>query len=289
MKEEEISLGLFFESFELFADAAWSGALLGFVLGGLGVYVVLRRLVFLSAALGQLAGLGVAVSFWLERGLGLSPGLFPPTLGAALAAALGVLPATFEPKGPGGQRDALLGLLYLVGAAGTLALGTRIVQDLHDIDSLLLGSAVAVTPENFRLVAVISAVLVALHLWAWRGFAAASFDRASAQIRGLPVRALDLVLLLSLAAAVSVSTRVIGALPSFALSVLPAIAATRLAANVPRALLLAAALGAFAGFAGYAGAFVLRLPVGPAQTLVAALVAIGAYVITASGWPRRSR
>ncbi len=289
MNTEDTSLRVFFESFELFADAAWSGTLLGLALGAMGVYIVLRRLVFLAAALGQASSLGVASAFWLERRLGLSPEHFPPTLGAAIAAAIAVMPAAFERKRAGAHREGLLGLIYLVGAAGTLALGTRIVQDLHDIDSLLLGSAVAVLPEQFRLVFVVVTLLVLLHALAWRGFAAVSFDRAGARVRGLPVRSLELVLLLSIALGVSVSTRVIGALPSFALSVLPALAATLVCANVPRALVLAGLLGAVSGFVGYVLAFWARLPVGAAQTLVAAGLAGGAWLFTASDWRRRSR
>jgi zinc transport system permease protein len=78
------------------------------------------------------------------------------------------------------------------------------------------------------------------------------------------------LLLALLALAISLTTRVIGALPTFAFSVLPALVAIRIARNVPQALLLATTVGAIAGFSGYVVAFVYELPVGAAQTLVAA-------------------
>jgi zinc transport system permease protein len=269
MPESAPTIADFFGAWELFRDASLAGAMAGAALGLLGVYVVLRRLVFLAAAVSQAASLGVAITFWAEAAFGLPHGVAWHSAGAGALTLASILPLAWR-----GERaappDSLLGFGYLVGAAGTLAIGTRIVQDLHDIDSLLFGSAVAVLREDFLLVAAASAFVLGLHAWWWRGFAAVSFDPAGARVRGLPVRLLETMLFASLAIAVSVSTRVLGALPTFAFSVLPALAAVRLTRNVPQALAAAALFGAGAGFGGYLLAYLHQLPVGAAQTLVAA-------------------
>lgn len=276
---ETPTLSAFFDAWELFRAPALAGTLAGVLLGFLGVYVVLKRMVFVSAALSQSAGFGVTVAFYAQIHLGVSAAVAAPTVGATVAtlvlAALLMLDSTPQ----GGRRDSLLGLAYLLGTAGTLALGTRIVQEVQDIESLLLGSAVAILPEDFRLIVVSVAALLALHLWWMRGFLQASFDRDGAAVRGLPVRLLELALLASIALAISISTRVLGALPVFAFSVLPAMAALRLAANAPRALLLASVLGGACGFAGYVAAFLYELPVGPCQALVAAIFVAAAFGI----------
>ena len=51
----------FIEGWELFRDPVLSAAIAGAVLGYLSVYIVLRRMVFVSAAVTQSAGLGVAL------------------------------------------------------------------------------------------------------------------------------------------------------------------------------------------------------------------------------------
>ena len=170
------------------------------------------------------------------------------------------------------RRESALGAVYLACGAGALALGTRIVQEAHDIESILFGSAVAIVPESFRLLAGTVVVLFGLHLWWRRGFLQASFDREGARVRGLPVRLLEITLLASVAVAISVGTRTLGALPVFAFSVLPAMAALRLCANVPRALAAATLFGALSGFCGYVVAFLYELPVGASQTLTAAVL-----------------
>lgn len=275
MSDETTTLSTFFEAWELFATPALTGAMAGLLLGVVGVYVVLRRLVFLTAAVSQAAGLGVALAFWAQVSLGIPALLASPLLGSVLLTCLAVLPAASERGLPSVRRDSLLGIGYLVGTAGTLALGTRIVQEIQDIETLLFGSAVAVLPESLHLLAGVGAAVLALHAWWWRGFSAVSFDPAGARVRGLPVRLVDLVLFATLALSISVSTRILGALPVFAFSVLPAVAAVRLAPSVPWALIFSGALGAVMGFGGYLAAFVWQLPVGAAQTLVgASLVAL---------------
>jgi zinc transport system permease protein len=274
----ETSVATFFEAWELFEHAALTGTIAGALLGFLGVYVVLRRLVFLTAAISQAAGFGVAAAFYAQIALGVSPVIASPTIGASLLTMIAVLPIALERGWARGRRDSVLGFGFLVGAAGTLALGTRIVEEVHDIDAILFGSAVAVLPEHFTFVAVLAAVLFALHLWWARGFISVSFDPAGSRVRGLPVRTLDLILFATLALAVSASTRVLGALPTFAFSVLPAMAAVRVVPNVFGGLLFAGLLGAVSGFLGYLGAYLYELPVGASQTLVAAILVAAAEV-----------
>lgn len=280
MNDDGPTLALFFDAWDLFRDPVLAGTVAGATMGFLGVYVVLRRMVFLSAALSNAAGFGVVFSFWtqvqLEAGLMAGLAFFAsPTVGAALMTGLAAVLLMGDSVAR--QRESVLGLAYLVGAAGALALGTRIVQEVHDVHTILFGSAVAVTPDELYGLAAVAAICLGLHLWWMRGFLQASFDKDGAHVRGLPVRVLELALMGTLALAISVETRVLGALPVFAFSVLPAMAAVRIAANVPRALLVATVIGAVSGAAGYLVAFLWELPVGPAQTLVAAGFAVAAY------------
>jgi zinc transport system permease protein len=282
--DEALSLGAFMESWELFRDPALAGTVVGALLGWLGVYIVLGRMVFLSAALSQAAGLGVAMAFWLRARVGLDfAPLVTPTAGAILTTgmATGLLAANDARRGPG--RDGLVGVVFLLGSAGTLAIGTRIAADLHDIQSLLFGSAVAVAPQDLHALALTALVLLAVHAWWGRGFILTTLDSDSARVRGVPTTLLKIVLFATLAVAFSVCTRRIGALPVFALSVIPPFAALRISPNVNNALWIAALVGAFAGFAGYVAAYLFRLPVGPAQALVA-LVILGMVHGVSSLW-----
>ena len=178
--DPEMSLLTFFNSWDLFGDSAMAGAVAGGLLGFLGVYVVLRRMVFLSAALSQTASLGIVVAFFLQISLGV--GFISPLLGALIATFTAIVALTLgvSPE----RRDSMLGFVFLLGSSGTILLGTRIVQEIQDVQTLLFGTAVAVVPGDFKLLVGIAVVIGALHLAGWRGFVAVVFDSEDARVRG---------------------------------------------------------------------------------------------------------
>jgi len=273
MSGETLSIADFFAAWELFRDPTLTGTFAGAMLGVLGVYVVLRRMVFLAASVSQAASFGVAGAYFLTLNVAWAAGTWVPTLGALLMTFVTLWVVAADTSHKQHRRDSLLGFVFLSCSAGTLAIGTRIVQEIQDIESVLFGTAVAVLPEDFQLITVIACVILTLHVVVWRGFAAVSFDRTGAVVRGLPVRALEFMLFIGLGVALAVCTRVLGALPTFAFSVLPALAAVNLARNVRMGLILAACFGAASGFGGYLLAFLLEFPVGATQTLLAAVFA----------------
>lgn len=265
----------FLDAWELFRDPVVAAVVAGATLGYLGVYIVLRRMVFVSAALSQSAGLGVAAAFYAQIALGATGALGDPLLGALAFTVATMLILLRQGGERWMSRESVLGAVYLVGSAGTLLVGTKIQQEAHDIETILFGAAVLVTPEDLHRLEVVGAASLALQIVLGRGFRFVSFDPDGARIRGLPVRTLDAALFLCIAAAVSVATRVLGALPVFAFSVLPAMAALQVAPNVGVALALGGLFGAIAGGGGYLVAFLRTWPVGASEAAVAAaLVAL---------------
>ena len=257
----------FASSWDLYRDPVICGVVAGAVLGMLGVFVVLRRAVFVTAAVSQSAALGVALAFLLGIYLGVTP---PPVLCAfALAlAATAVLawrsPSTRLP------REAIVGLLYVGASALAVLVGDRIAQEAEDITAILFGTAVLVRPADLLAVLGVSGLVVAAICFLYRGLVFAGFDPDGARIQKLPVARIELALWTLVALEVSVTTRAIGALPVFAFSVLPAMAALRASNRLSHAVLLAGLAGAASGGLGYICAFLLRFPVGAAEACVSA-------------------
>jgi zinc transport system permease protein len=160
--------------------AAAAGAVLGF----LSVYVVLRRMIFVSAAVSQCAGLGVAFAFWAEIYLGLH---VPPVVSAGLAAVGVTLLLAVEPRRLGLTREGTLGLAYALGAGAAVLLGDRIAQEAHDVQAILFGTAVLVRPVDLWAVVGVGAASLGLHLWWYRSLTFASFDEVAARVQGVPV------------------------------------------------------------------------------------------------------
>jgi len=283
----------FFDAWEFFRSAALSGAIAGALLGALGTYILLKRMVFLSAALSQISAAGIALGFLIQaiflnaaahHDHGLAPDdtfclhdlLLSPVVSASVLSILTLIIVN-RCSQKVRTNDAIIAFVYLVGTAATLLIGTHIVAEIQDIQQLLVGNAVIVSNEDFHGLILLAIPILFLHIILRRGFESAAFFPESSRIAAIPVKTLNLLLLLSLALAIAYTTRLLGALPVFALSVLPAMAARPLARNIHSMFYIAALIGALSGFFGYLAAFVCNFPVGPTQAAVAALCLPLAY------------
>jgi len=63
----------FWDARFLWQDPMLAALVAGALLGYLGFFVVLRRIAFMSAALSQVSGLGVATAFWVGSFAGIAP------------------------------------------------------------------------------------------------------------------------------------------------------------------------------------------------------------------------
>jgi zinc transport system permease protein len=264
-------------NWDLYRDPVLCALIAGAVLGLLGVYVVSRRIVFVSAALSQVSALGITLGFFAVGfgGLaGLAAELVPPFF--AIILALVVVFALTRVDSTGSlPRDAILGTAFVVPMALVLILGPYIPQEMHEIEAILHGSAVVVRTSDLWAIGLAGALVVAGQLAAFRGFVFASLDPIVARTQGLPVDRLDAVLFGSIALMTGLVTRALGALPTFGMTVLPAIGALGLQVGLARVFLVSTVAGALSGAGGYALAYQLDWSVGASQTLVAALLMVG--------------
>jgi zinc transport system permease protein len=287
------SLGEFIANWSIFRDAVITGSLAGALLGFLGVQIILRRMVFASSAIAQAAALGVALSFWVPAAIDpighaarhaadpsahIVPLLFEPVIWALAAALLATLAFIANPVKLHLTRESVLGVVFLVGASGAVIIGDRITQESHDLAAILFGSAVVVERSDLVLVSIATVVILGTHVLLWRPLIFVAYDPTGAQVQELPVRKLNLFVFLAIGVAVALCTRALGALPVFAFSVLPAMAALTLTDNLAIAFALATGIGALSGGAGYVVSFRGELPVGATQAAVALGVLAAALV-----------
>ena len=247
------------------------------LLGYLGFFVVLRRVAFMSAALSQVSGLGVATAFWVGSFFGVGPHdqvaiWFSPVTFALGFALLGAAAFTLPARSRRVAPESVVALAYLFSSALVIVVlnSPRIAQEAHEIVDLLFGNAVVVRREHLVQLAVAAVLVLALHVVFFKDFLFTSFDPETAASLGVPVRALDLALHASLAVAVAVSTRALGALPVFAFLVLPAGAALLFSERLNVVLVLSIAFAMISAAVGYWLSWTWSLPTGPVMVALAA-------------------
>lgn len=251
----------FWASSFVWRDAMAAAVLSAAALSSLGVWVVLKRVVYVPLALSQVSSVGVVAAFLLgdlvARG-GVGGTLFDPAWMSLLFAALASL---YFARAREKSGDATA-VAYLLSAASVLILGGFIRNDLHDIQSVLFGNAVLVETRQVVIVAVVAVLATVVHVLFYRRILFVSFDADAAGASGMSVFRTEALLFLSLAVSISVATRAIGALPAFGFTVLPPLAALQLGGSMRQSMLLSTLIGVCSAALGYYLSFVWELPTG---------------------------
>lgn len=263
----------FLQSYFLWRDPMIVGAAAGAICGYLGVYVVLKRIIFVSAALTQISSFGVAMSFYLQS-LGLA--LFSTIIGPfAISLILTCAAGAFFALKRDFLRISSEGIIafgFLIASGGVIILGDRIAVGAHDISTILFGSAVVVAPTEVYIIPAAAFSAFIIHLFLYKDFVFVSFDGEAARLFKYPVRILNTLLLVTVAVVVAVATRALGALPVFALLALPPLAALNLTEKLRLVFVISTILGVLSASLGYFFSFILSMPTGASITVCAAII-----------------
>jgi len=276
------ALAEFWSAWVIWRDPLLASVLAGALLGFLGVYVVLRRVVFVSAALTQLSTLGVIVALLVLEHFDLEADHQEIQLFVAWIFSVGggLVLGTLG----WGRRlptEAGVGMAYVVAGALVILGANRLVHVAHDLNTMVFGNAVAVPFQDVVILVVVTGMVALLHTLFQKEIVFSSFDRETAEAMGVKVRLWGGVLFFTIGLAIPVAAHVVGALPVFAFLTIPAAAALIATRRLQAAFLLATVLGAGAAGAGYVGSWVLQIPTGPTMVVVA-----GALVLPAWLWRR---
>jgi zinc transport system permease protein len=247
----------------LFRDALLGALLIAVTCSILGVYIVLRRIVFVGAALAQISSAGVAFALWLS-GIAWAHqlGAHPTALAVAITLA-GVLFLGLEAERAVVPKDAAIGIAYaMAGALGILFIAKATVGEAHDI--FLQGSILGITPGDVGVLLAAAVPVLILQLGFSRQILYTSFDPETARTLGYRVRFWDLAFYLALGLAVAAAMQFAGVLLVFSYLVLPPVTALLLARTMPAAIGLSVAAGLLATVVGFALSVTYDLPTAPA-------------------------
>ncbi|HET6437751.1 MAG TPA: metal ABC transporter permease [Anaeromyxobacter sp.] len=254
--------------------------LAGALLGALGVFVVLRRTVFVSAALTQLSTVGLVLALLVHERLRIESESTSSQLVVAIAFSVAgalVLGAFRSRRLP--AEAAVGGVWVAASALVVLGVSRLLVHEAHDLGGMVFGNAVAVPLPDLVVIGGVALLCLVLHALFAKELAFVSFDPETALALGMNVSFWDGLLFLTIGLAIPVTARALGALPVFAFLTLPAGAALLARARFRSAFLVAAILGMVAAGGGYVLSWIWELPTGATMVALAGLLLLpGAMV-----------
>ncbi len=218
-----------------------AAVLAGALCGGIGVFVVLKRMAYIGHGLAHAVLGGAVVSFVMSFNF-----LIGSTIWGFLCAQL----ITLTTKKRKIAYDAAIGVITTSSFAVGIVLISRYKSFTRDFETALFGNIVGVTPGDlFALLAVTGATALVLFI-AYKHFLFTTFDGDVAQFYGVPTGWVEAMFSLVLAGTIVVSLQVLGVLLIAGATVIPPVSARMLTDSFPRMLVLSSAIGAVCGFLG---------------------------------------
>ena len=236
----------------------------------LGLHVVKREVIFVDLALAQVATLGTCVAllmghhfddritFWISLGVTfIGAAFFSWTRGSRKAAV---------------PQEAIIGITFVVAAAGVILLLSRVAGGKEELEHLLTGDILNVTRGEIGQRGILFGVIALFYAAFHRRFALISSAEDASDTNGINVRLWDFLFYASFAIVVVSFVRIAGVLLTFAYLIVPAVCGTMLSSQWSRKLIIGWLIAVSASLIGLWTSYKVDLPTGAAIVCASGLL-----------------
>ena len=250
-----------------FPHAIASSIMTGIILSVSGLFLHIRRSLFLGAAMPHVAGLGYVAAELVN---------VPGWIGAVFFLAIGSLIMAFRTSISSGSltAEAMIGVGYLVAIAGTMMILVFSNAEAHAATLLLSGSVLTITPEKTYILAIIGLPLTIALIAFKRNLLFSALDPEASAAAGYNSALIEGCVYLTVGIAIILTLEATGAMASFAFLLFPGLISLNVGNRVSSVFILAPIAGLIGGGAGILCSLAFDLPAGP--SMVSALVMIWA-------------
>lgn len=242
--------------------ALLAGMLLALIAGPLGCFIVWRRMAYFGDTLAHSALLGLALGLLLEINMQAAVVVVCCSLAALLA---------LMDNNKSLAIDTMLGIL----AHSALAVGLVMLSFTNtqiDLMAYLFGDLLTVSNTELLWIAGGALGTLAVMFVYWNKLLAISLHQELAQVEGLDVFRLRLLLMLIMALVIAVSMKIVGVLLITALLIIPPATARNFASSPEQMAIGASIAGCAAVGSGIAASWFWNTPTGPSIVVASALL-----------------
>ena len=221
-------------------NAMWVSALVGGVCAFLSCYLMLKGWSLIGDALSHSIVPGVAGAYMLG---------LPFSLGAFFAGGLASAALLFLQRRTRLKEDVVIGMIF----TSFFGLGLFMVSlspTSVNIQTIVLGNVLAITPGDTLQLAIIGLVTLAVLLAKWRDLMLTFFDENQARAIGIRPERLKLLFFALLSASTVAALQTVGAFLVICMVITPGATAYLLSDRFPRLLVIAVGIGTLTSLAG---------------------------------------
>jgi manganese/iron transport system permease protein len=233
-------------AYDYMVNAMWVSALVGGVCAFLSAYLMLKGWSLIGDALSHAIVPGVAGAYMIG---------LPFAFGAFISGGLAAAAMLFLNQRTKLKEDAIIGLIF----TSFFGLGLFMISlspASVNIQTIVLGNILAVTPGDTLQLVIIAGVSLAILLVKWKDLMVAFFDENHARSVGLNPDWLKAMFFTLLSACTVAALQTVGAFLVIAMVVTPGATAYLLTDRFPRLIVISVAIGAITSLVGaYASYF----------------------------------
>ncbi|MEO3387001.1 metal ABC transporter permease [Mesorhizobium sp. CAU 1741] len=264
-------IGLLLEPFGYgyMVNAMWVSALVGAVCAFLSAYLMLKGWSLIGDALSHAIVPGVAGAYMLG---------LPFAVGAFFSGGLAAAAMLFISRQTKLKEDAVIGLIF----TSFFGLGLFMVSlspTSVNIQTIVLGNILAITPADTMQLAIIAGVSLAILTLKWKDLMVVFFDENHARSVGLRPDLLRVLFFTLLSASTVAALQTVGAFLVIAMVVTPGATAYLLTDRFPRLILLSVAIGTLTSFVGAYASFFIDGATGGIIVVLQTLIFLAAFFL----------
>ena len=233
-------------AYDYMTTAIWVSALVGGVCAFLSAYLMLKGWSLIGDALSHSVVPGVAGAYMLG---------LPYSIGAFFSGTLAAGAMLFISQRSTLRTDAIIGLIF----SGFFGFGLFLVSlspTSVDINTIVFGNILAVTPFDALQLVIISGISLVLMTIFWKDIMIVFFDESHARSIGMRTNAIKVMFFTLLSACTVAALQTVGAFLVIAMVVTPGATAYLLTDRFPKLIILSICIGAGSSAVGaYASYF----------------------------------
>ncbi len=269
----------FFEALQtnpLLVTALIAGLAASVISGIIGSYVVVKRITFIGGSISHSVIGGIGFCLWLERTQDLS--WASPLVGALFAAVFSALIVGWTHLRYREREDSVIAAIWSIGVAAGMLFISQTPGYSVDLSNLLVGNILWVTPFDLYVLYGLDAFVVLTVLCMHKRFLAVCFDEDQAQLQGINVPALYILLLVLIAVSIVLLIQVVGVILVMTMLTIPAAIANIFTKRLSHMMLIGMGLSAIFCVLGTYLAYEFDWPTGSTIALIAGMVYVASLL-----------
>lgn len=250
-------------SSQFFQRALMGGLLIGITAPLMGMFLVLRRLSMIGDTLAHVTIAGVALGFLIN--------VYPLAVGLIFAL-IGSIAVEKLRKSYKTYAELSIAVIMSGGVALASLFFTLGMSFNANVSSYFFGSIYTLATADLFVIGGVTVIVVGFMLVFYKEMFLLTFDEDAAAVNGLPVKWLNIAMIVLTALVISAAIKIVGALLVSALLTIPVAISLLMARSFRKAIIISVFISELAVFAGLLVAGVWNLA--PGATIVLLLIMV---------------